>query len=89
MLLGQILQTDTFQEQVRASVGKIGLAGQVLGNHGGAGLVPVAGVLAGLLAAVGEGFPASGSLGKYRAPCWPQADRVATPMPRTSVLTKI
>lgn len=34
-------------------------------------------------------FAAAGSVGRYRAPCWPQADRLTALMPRIIALTRI
>ena len=102
MFFGQVTETGFFKEEFIAPVGKMGLAGKIVGCHCGA--VGVMGCLAGLASVSAVVFvalnglsvsgkvarrAAAGSEGKYRGPCWPQADRLTALAPRTNVLTRI
>jgi hypothetical protein len=92
----QITQANLFTKKIIAPIGKMGLAGKILGCHWGAGVAAEAawaGRLAGDGAICVSGtvvrFTAVGSVGKYSGPCWPQADRLTALLARTIVLTRI
>jgi len=95
--LRQITQANFFTKKSIVPVGKMRMTGKILRFHWGTAVAAEAapaGRLAGgtgIICASGPAarFAAAGSVGKYKGPCWPQADRLTAPLARTSVLTRI
>lgn len=96
MGLCQVVQANFFTKQFIAPVGKMGLAGKILECHWGAEMAAEAawaGRPAGTGAICGSDkgrvLAATGSVGKYKGPCWPQASRLTALLARITVLTRI